>query len=120
MLENIILVAQVHEKLSSSKAQEKGLLALDTLGLSHIAHYRYVSCSIQEKFLAQLIRANMRKDAKIIIEQPFHLLDEQMDVDFILNAMKKLHIKEEDVHIIDLKHMQAYYEETQCLIKKYY
>jgi len=119
MLENIMLISQTHERLSATQAQEKALLALKALNLSHIASYRYISCNAQEKFLTQLIRANMLKDAKIIIEQPFHLLDEHLNVDLILSTMEKLKIDIHRVHIIDLKHMQAYYEGGKCLIKKY-
>jgi len=119
MLENIILISQVHENINYKKSKEKGLLALESLGIGHIAHYRYVDCSTQEKFYAQLIRANMMKDAKIIMEQPFRLLDEQIKVSFILNALEKLNIDTSRLHILDLQHMQPYYEESHCLIKKY-
>ena len=118
MLENIILVPQIHEKLSYKQAQEKAFIALKCLGISHIAHYRYTSCNAQEKFYAQLIRANMFKDTKIIIEQPFHLLDKHVSIDFIFSALKHLNIDITRIHILDLEHMKTHYEGSLCLIKK--
>jgi len=119
MIENISLILQVHQKLSVKEAKKEGMLALDALNLSKIAHYRYTSCSSQEKFCTQLIRATMLKNAKIILDQPFRLLDEQINIDFILSAIQKLNIEVQGVQILDLIPMQTYYEGSQCLIKKH-
>lgn len=118
ILENISLIPAIHEGLSRKASMKKAYEALDALGLGEIASLRYDVCSTKEIFYAQLIRANMLKDAKIIIEQPFIFLAEEMSIDFILDALRRLNISFNKVQIIDLTHQETYYKESQCRIKK--
>lgn len=118
MLENIALISQVHEKLSITRSHKKAYEALSTLDLGRIASLRYENCSAKEKFYVQLLRANILKDAKVIIEQPFMLLAEEMSIEFILNALQRLNISYDRVSIIDLIHQQSNYKEPQCHIEK--
>ncbi len=117
MLENIALVLQVHEHLSRKKANKEVYHALNSLELEHIAQLRYEACSDKEMFFVQLIRASIQKDAKIIIEQPFMLLSEEMNLDFILESLDALRIEYGRVLIIDLIHQENYYREGRCHIE---
>lgn len=118
MLENISLVLQVHERLSRKKAQDEAYKALSSLGLEEIASLRYEACSEKVIFLVQVIRACIQKDAKIIIEQPFILLSDEIDLNFIFDALDSLHVSYDRVLIIDLMHQKDYYEENRCHIIK--
>ncbi len=116
MLENISLVLQVHERIGRKQAHQKALDALSLLGLDNLAILRYEACSNKEIFLVQLIRACIQKDVKIIIEQPFMLLSDAIDLNNILGSLDKLGIAHERVLIIDLKHQEKFYEESGCRI----
>jgi len=118
MIENISLVLQVHEGLSRKAAHERSFQALEALGLSHLAAWRYDVCREKEIFYVQLIRAHMQKDVKIIIDQPFSFLAEEMDLAFILTALDRLMISYEDVLIIDLIGQKSHYKETACHIEE--
>jgi ABC-type nitrate/sulfonate/bicarbonate transport system ATPase subunit len=118
MIENISLVLQVHEGLSRKTANERSFRALEALGLSHLAAWRYDICSEKEIFFVQLIRAHMQKDAKIVIDQPFAFLAEEMDLEFILTALDRLMISYEEVLIIDLTGQKSHYKETACHIEE--
>ena len=118
MLENIALISQVHDKMGMAQSHKKAYAALKSLELEQIAPLRYENCSAKEKFYVQLIRANILKDAKIIIEQPFMLLAEEMSIHFILDALGRLNIPYERVRIIDLVHQENNYKEPQCRIEK--
>lgn len=118
ILENISLIPAVHEGLSRKASMKKAYEALDALDLGNIASLRYDVCSTKEIFYTQLIRASMLQDAKIIIEQPFIFLAEEMNIDFILDALRRLKVSFNKVQIIDLTHQATYYKESQCLIEK--
>ncbi len=117
MIENIALVMQVHERLSRKKAQKRAYDALKALGLIHLRALRYDACSDKEIFYVQLIRAFVRKGAKIIIDQPFVFLAEETSINFILDALDALFIPYQQVIIIDLEHQQSHYKEISCHIE---
>lgn len=112
MLENIALVLQIHQGLSRAKAHKIVSAVLDLLNLEKISQLRYESCSNKEIFLVQIIRACIQKDAKIIIEQPFILLNEEASLDFIFETLDMLGIAHERVLVIDLQHQENYYKES--------
>lgn len=116
MLENIALVLQVHEHLSRKQAHQEVYHALNALGLEKIAMLRYEACSDKEIFLVQLIRACIKKDVRIIIEQPFLLLGDEFNLDFVFNALDTLNIACERVLVVDLIHQKNYYQEDRCHI----
>ena len=118
MIENISLILQVHEGLSRQAAHKRSRDALKALDLSDLSALRYDVCSEKEIFFVQLIRAHMQKDAKIIIDQPFAFLAEEMDLEFILTALDRLMISYEDVLIIDLTGQKSHYKETACHIEE--
>ncbi len=118
MVENIALIIQVHERLSRKKAQKFAYDALKTLGLDHLASLRYDACTAEEIFYAQLIRAFVKKGARIVIDQPFVFLTEQNSINFILNALDALLIPYQRVLIVDLKHQQSHYKEVSCHIEE--
>ena len=118
MIENIALILQVHEGFSRSKAKDRALRALQSLQLGHIASLRYDACSEKDIFSTQLIRACLKKDATIVIDQPFIFLDEEIDLSFLLDALDRLLISYQDVLIIDLSHQKSHYKESACLIEE--
>lgn len=117
MIENISLITQVHEGLSRKEALKKAYEALESLELEHLADLRYDICSEKEIFYVQLIRAHMQKNAKIVIDQPFSFLAEEMDLGFILDALDCLMISYQEVLIIDLIGQKSHYKETACHIE---
>lgn len=118
MIENIALILQVHEGLSRKAAHKRARQELKALELLHLADWRYNVCSDKEIFYVQLIRAHMQKNAKIVIDQPFAFLAEEVDLGFIFTALDRLMIAYEEVLIIDLLGQKSHYKETACHIEK--
>jgi ABC-type lipopolysaccharide export system ATPase subunit len=118
MIENIALILQVHEGLSREAAHKRAHQKLKVLELLHLANWRYDICSEKEIFYVQLIRAHMQKNAKIVIDQPFAFLAEEVDLGFIFTALDRLMIAYEEVLIIDLTGQKSHYKETACHIEK--
>ncbi len=118
MIENISLILQVHQGLSREAAHKVVHQDLKALKLLHLAQWRYDICSEKELFYVQLIRAHMQKDAKIVIDQPFAFLAEEVDLGFIFTALDRLMIAYEEVLIIDLLGQKSHYKETACHIEK--
>ncbi len=118
MIENISIILQIHEHQSRKQAQLNAYKRMKVLNILPLASLRYDECSQKEIFLIQLIRADIQKDVKIVIEQPFTFLEHEPDLNFITDTLDKLLISYEDVFIVDLKHQQAHYKETACHIKK--
>jgi len=118
MQENISLILQTHEHLSRNKAYQRVDKALTSLHIEHLALLRYEVCSAKEIFLVQLIRACIQKSARIIIEQPFMFLNDEINLNFLFDALDALDVSWERIRIIDLKHQENYYEEDRCHIIK--
>jgi len=118
MIENIALIMQFHEHLSRKKSQKIAYDALKALGLISIAPLRYDACSDKDIFYVQLIRAFVKKGAKIIIDQPFVFLAEENSINFILDALDALLIPYQQVMIIDLKNQESRYKEISCHIEE--
>ncbi len=118
MIENIMLITQVHEHLSRKSAKKRAYDALQSLGLDSIASLRYDVCSKKDIFYVQLIRAFEKKGAKIVIDQPFSFLTEENNINFILDALDVLLIPYQQVVIIDLKNQQSRYKEISCHIER--
>lgn len=118
MMENIALILQVHEGMNRQDAKHEAVKSLMRLGLNHIASLRYDACSEKEIFFTQLIRARLKKDAKIVIDQPFLFLADEMDLGFLLDALDLLLVPYQDVLIIDLTHQQSHYKESACHIEE--
>ena len=118
MIENISLILQVHAGLNREAAQKAAHQDLKVLGLLHLAEWRYDVCSDKELFYVQLIRAHMQKNAKIVIDQPFAFLAEEVDLEFIFSALDRLMIAYEEVLIIDLLGQKSHYKEIACHIEK--
>jgi len=79
---------------------------------------RYESCIDKEVFLIQLLRAQMQKNVKIVLEQPFSLLSHELNIGFIIQTLDALHIDYQDILILDLIHQEAQYKEKRCHIEK--
>jgi len=118
ILENVALVSQVHQGLNRIKAQEKAFIALEKLGISHLSFLRYNECDTKDIFCAQLARAAMIEENKVIIEQPFSLLAEEVHKDFIFDALQNLDIAFNKVFVLDLEHQESFYKEGPCHIEK--
>jgi len=118
MIENIALIMQVDERLSRKEAQKIAYDAMKPLGLISVAPLRYDVCSQKEIFYVQLIRAFVKKGAKIIIDQPFAFLAEENSINFILDALDALLIPYQQVMIIDLENQGSRYKEVSCHIEE--
>ncbi len=118
MIENISLIMQIHDRLSRKNAQKAAYDALKSLGLISIAALRYDACSDKEIFYVQLIRAFVKKGAKIVIDQPFAFVAEENSINFILEALDKLLIPYQRIIIIDLDNQKSRYKEVSCHIEE--
>ncbi len=118
MIENISLIMQVHDHLNRKSAKTIARDALKSLGLESISSLRYDACSDKEIFYVQLIRAFVKKGAKIVIDQPFAFLAEENSINFILDALDALLIPYQRVVIIDLENQKSRYKEVSCHIEE--
>lgn len=79
---------------------------------------RYNECTQQDIFCIQLARASMLQNTSILLEQPFSLLDEEVDTSLIVRAIKALDIDCHRITILDLYHQKNFYQEDLCHIEK--
>ena len=112
------LISQVHQGLSRVQAQEKASKVLESLGILHLSFLRYNECDTKDIFCAQLARASMLEENRLILEQPLSLLGEQLSGSFIYEALQNLEIAYNRVTILDLMHQESFYQEGPCHIEK--
>jgi len=112
MLENISLILQTQNKMSFQEAQTIAYNALNSISIEYIAGFRYEKCSEKEIFYVQLIRACMLEESTIIIDQAFNFFADEMNIDFILQALDLLNISYKRVLLIDLTNQKHHYKEN--------
>ena len=117
MLENIALIKEVHEYLSTSKAQKIAREMLTKIGQDHISLYRVSACTPIEIFYTQFIRALMMKEKTIIIVTPFTLIENLRDINAIIDSIKTLG-GEKDILLLDMLSNENHYEGSPCNIVK--
>jgi len=117
MLENIALIKEVHEHLSTQKAQKIAKEMLKKINQEHISLFRVSACTPIEIFYTQFIRALMMKEKKIIIVTPFSLIDNLRDINAIINNIKILSSKK-DILLLDMLSNENHYEGSLCSIVK--
>jgi len=117
MLENIALIREVQESLSTSKAQELALQYLKRVRLEKIALLRVSSCSKIEIFYTLLIRALMTKKATIIIVTPFTLMPNLRAINVIIEDIQLL-TQDKKIIILDNTTNQTHYKGCSCNITK--
>jgi len=91
--------------------------SLGRLGYARIAHARPHTCNVEERFVAQLIRASMLRDAKIIIVNPFVMLNDSERIGWIADLLFRLG-REESTLILDVNVNESKYitGEKRCRI----
>ncbi len=116
-IENISLIKEVHEHLSTPQAQQLATDALAKAGYGHLALLRNAQCSMVERFVVKLIRATMLQYDKIVISMPFNLIEDSKNIDFFLDLFRLLDITDK-VMILDITTNRKNYTEVpeQCHI----
>lgn len=108
---NIALIKKYHENMLPRQAEKLALQALQRLGIEKIADRRNPVLTHEERFCAMLLRAAMVKDAMIVIDQPFKIIPHLPDIQFVINAMKKIDDLYLSCHIYDYRWMKEKYGE---------
>lgn len=117
MLENISLIKEVHELLSTEKAQEQASEYLAKIGLSHIGLNRLNQCSAIEVFYVMLIRAFMTKEMNVIIVTPFFLIKNLRDIEAVFENINILN-KHKTITVLDNITNESHYRGKMCHIIK--
>lgn len=117
MYENIALIKEFHNHMSTFLAQKEAGEYLKKIGLDNIGLNRASECSNLEIFYVMFIRALMSKEPKIIIASPFSITDDSKEMKSIIENMQSLG-GEKNILILDLNSNQTYYEESLCNIIK--
>jgi ABC-type lipopolysaccharide export system ATPase subunit len=108
---NIALIKQYHENMPKKQAQRLAVEYLQRVGLEHIAYKRNPALNQEERFCVMLLRAAMVRDAMIVIDQPFKIIPHLKDIQYIMNALKKIDDLYLSCHIYDYKWMEEKYGE---------
>jgi len=108
---NIALIKKYHENLPRDQARKLVLQYLERLGIEHIAERRNPVLTQEERFYAMLLRAAMVQDALIVIDQPFKIIPHLPDIQFVMNALKKIDDLYLSCHIYDYRWMKEKYGE---------
>jgi len=117
MIENIALIKEVHEFLSTQKAEKIAFEELKRLSLEEIAEKRLIACSPNEILYVMIIRALMMPQKSILLQTPYAIVNNLGDIKTILSNITQLeHIK--DIMIIDVITNAHYYEGVTCSIVK--
>jgi len=111
---NISLIKQYHENMPLNQAQDVALNALQRLNLKHIANKRNPFLNNEERFCVMLLRAVMVREASVIIDRPFKIMPHLNDINFVLQALKKIDDFYIKCHIYDYKWMAERYGDL-CL-----
>lgn len=117
MIENIALIKEVHNSLSTPKAQENAQTYLEKINLEQIATYRLTACSVDEIFYVQFIRALMTQEKNIIIVTPFSLIENLRNINDIIENIKLLN-QDKNILILDTLNNEIHYKGYSCNIVK--
>ena len=114
MYENVALIKEVHEHLSTKKAQELTSNYLQKINLDEIGKNRVVQCNEVEIFYVMFVRALMTKEKNIIIVLPFSIVKSITDIKNILENLLTLTSNEKNVLILDTISNELHYKGTIC------
>ncbi len=90
VVQNIALIRQYHDRLSTEDSKNKALTLLDVLGLCAIAGKRNPDLSDRERFIAKLLRASQRHEAVVVIDRPFTQLPGARSIDEVIEVLRRL------------------------------
>ncbi|MDH5465187.1 MAG: hypothetical protein OEW60_06120 [Thiovulaceae bacterium] len=119
VLENIKLVAEVRERSSNNKVQERAMEKLRALEMEELSATHFTSLDDLHYFWVQIIRAHMLEECRMVIDRPFVFVPGQRNMDFILQALERLNIDFDRVTIIELVSEQHNFREDICDITKW-
>ena len=117
MLENIAIVKEVHEHMTTPKAQQLANDTLDKINLSRIGLYRAPKCSTMEIFYVMFIRALMTKETTVIIEIPHSVMENLNELQATFDNLNILKMSK-NILILDIIDNETYYEGCSCNIIK--
>lgn len=115
MVENIALVKEVIFNIPTKKAQAIADDLLQKIDLSHISLYRVQQCSTLEIFFVMFIRALMSKENIIVIESPYLIVQELIDIEKLISTIHLLNASvDKNIIILDFENNATHYEGCKC------
>jgi len=117
MCENIALIKEVHDNMSTVDAESLAVEILSVLGLKKISRKRVASCTKEEQFLVMCIRAMMTQEKSVMIKLPGEILGSLLHIQKLIQSMKKLNNGKE-IFILDSLNHKKHYEGCECNIEK--
>ncbi len=111
IVENIALIKEVHIGLSVDKAEGIAKESLEKIGLLDIALMSIDKCSDLEIFYVMFIRALMMNRGTILVESPYLILEEIINIE-ILDELNQ----DKDIIILDTFENETKYEDYRCNI----
>lgn len=109
IIENIALIREVHGAQSRKQAQAAALNVLKSLEYAHTAYRRPSACDAKERFVAQLVRASMMQNVKIVLVNPFVMLNDSEPLMWIADLLFHLD-REAEALILDVSINRNKYE----------
>ncbi len=117
MVENIALIKEVIFRVPTKEAQRVANEFLKKIELLHISLQRIENCSNIEIFYVMLIRALMSKEKTIIIESPYLIIKEIVNITDLMKNINLLN-KNKKIVILDIENNAIHYEGCSCNIIK--
>ena len=117
ILENISLIKEVHEHISTLEAQNLAREKLFSIDLEHIAQFRVPACSAVEIFYTMFIRASMSQEETIYILNPQVTMGNLKYIDKILTNLQKINCYK-NIVILDIIDNEDSYKGCLCNIVK--
>ncbi len=118
VLDNIVLVQDVHRSFTKNSAVDTAMERLARLGLEEKAYMHHTKLGYRSTFLVQLVRASMMESGTIMIDRPFGMVPTAKGLEFFTDAFEKLGLDHADIVIMDLQSQEYKYTELLCNIKK--
>ena len=117
MIENIAIIKEVKELMSTKEAHGLALDLLKKINLENISAKRTTTCSAQEEFYVMFIRALMTRERTIIIQRPFSIINNLRDINTLIKNIEILN-KDKDIIILDTIINKIHYKECSCSMIK--
>lgn len=119
ILENVAIIEESRYFIDTEEALKNARETLKKIDSEKSILKRVNSASENEIFCAQLARASLLKEGKILIITPFTLLHDTQNIEYILGKIDQLNIRDR-CEIIDIKSRRHQYQQGEdlCLIEK--
>jgi ABC-type lipoprotein export system ATPase subunit len=98
---NIALIRQYHQNLPVKEAKVLTETLLQRFGMESIAERRNPALSTEERFCAMLLRAAMVRDAIVVLDRPFGILNDHRNGRFLTDALGKVDDLIAETHVFD-------------------